>query len=91
MNDVYELFAELFCDPAHEQAALLYLASLLSETESLQDYRAKMRQLPLIRNFLENAECPDRNSYLQMLGKIEKVLECDRVANGWNTLAVGDQ
>lgn len=53
MNDVNELFAELFCDPANEQAALLYLVSLLSETERLQDYRTKMQQLSLIRSFLE--------------------------------------
>lgn len=83
MNDVNKLFAKLFCDPAHEQAARLYLASLLSETERLQDYRTKMQQIPLIRNFLEHTEFPKRNNYLQMLGGIEKVLEYERVANGW--------
>lgn len=84
MNDVNKLFAELFCDSAHEQAALLYLASLLSETESFEQYRTKMQQLPLIRSFLEHTEFPEQNNYLQTLGGIEKVLEYERVANGWD-------
>lgn len=91
MNDVNELLSKLFCNPANEQTALLYLASLVSETECLQDYRTKMHQLPLIRNFLEYSEFPKRNNYLQMLGGIEKALEYERVANGWDVFTEGGQ
>ena len=78
MNDPNYLFSELFCNPSNKHMALLYLASLMSETERDEDYQTKIRQISLLRNFFEGIQCSKGLYYLQWLSAIEVILEQDR-------------
>lgn len=70
-----EIFAEIFCDPKNEQFALLYLSSLLSESESKEDYKIKRPQVAILQKFLAENESYKKLYYPQKLSEIEKILD----------------
>ena len=73
--------------------ALMYLASLMSETEHEEDYQTKIRQISLLRNFFEGIRCSKELYYLQWLNATEAILEQDRahIAGVRNIFAEQDQ
>lgn len=84
MNDPNQLFAEMFCDPSNHEIALLYLASLMSQTEDIEEYHIKVRQVSLLQEFFESSLCSDGEYYLQKLRDVQSILEHECIANGWD-------
>lgn len=84
MNDPQKLFTEIFCNPNNKQTALMYLASLMSVTETEETYRTKCHQIALLKDFFVSAQCSKKNYYLQYLSNIESILEKDRLVGRWD-------
>ena len=87
MNDPNQLFAEMFCDPNNHEIALLYLASLMSQTEDVEEYHIKVQQVSLLQDFFESLLCSNREYYLQKLRDVKSILEREYITNGWDALS----
>lgn len=76
-NEMTKLFDEIFCIEEHHSLALMYLGSLMEESECAEELDSKRRQVVLLREYLETTEVPRREYYLQKVREIEAILDLD--------------
>lgn len=75
MHNIEDLFGELFGKKENRQAALLYLASLMSHTEDKQELAVKLHQTQSLQQYLESSDVPDKKYYLEKVSSVTQIVE----------------
>lgn len=74
-----QLFEDLFYHQENERFAVMYLASLMSEPESEEDFQKRLWHLSQLREFFnKNISCPKQQYYLRKVNQIEEIIKGDK-------------
>ena len=74
MNNINDLFDELFGKEENKQTALLYLSSLIGHTDNTQDLPVKIQQAKLLQAYLANRTIPNKDFYTEIVENILQIL-----------------
>ena len=75
MNNINDLFDELFGKEENKQTALLYLSSLMVHTESPEDIQVKTEQAKLLQTYMNACSHSNKVYYLEIITKILQMLQ----------------